>query len=94
MKVRTTSGNYANLSPLQTKIALHCITHESISHNSFSKCMKCKYDHTCTVDCFIPLGTTPNCAIFPKNFNARICTNNYRKLHNLPKKRKGVDYFD
>ena len=88
MKVKTTGGKTVNLSPLQTKLALHCISFDGCGWN------ECKYDRPCTFDFFIPLGTVPNGAIIPKNFNTRICTNNYRKLHNLPKKRKGADYFD
>lgn len=88
MKVRTLIGNYVDLSPLQIKLALYCISIR------LRNCGQCKYDYTCTKEYFIPLFDTPNGAIIPKNFNTRICTNNYRKLHNLPKKRKGVDYFD
>ena len=88
MKVRTLNGNYVDLSPLQIKLALYCISIRLCS------CGQCKYDYTCTKEYFVPLADTPNGAIIPKNFNTRICTNNYRKLHNLPKKRKGVDYFD
>lgn len=89
MNVRTTSGKSVSLSPLLTKIALHCA-----SHTDLESCNECEYDRTCTFECFISLGITPNSAIIPKNFNTRIHTNNYRKLHNLPKKRKGADYFD
>ena len=89
MKVRTIKGNSVDLSPLQIKLALYCSSHKAIS-----ECMECKYDRTCTLGYFNLLGDTPNGAIMPKNFNACIHTNNYRKQHNLPKKRKGVDYFD
>lgn len=88
MKVRI-KGKFVDLSPLQTKILVHCILRHSLY-----ECMDCMYDRPCTVHYFIPLGDTPNGAIIPKNFSTRIYTNNYRKLHNLPKKRKGVDYFD
>ena len=88
MEVRTLKGNTVYLSALQTKLALHCI-----SQGRFSGSSKCKYDYTCTYEYFIPLHDAPNGAIIPKNFNTRIHTNNYRKLNNLLKKRKGVDYF-
>lgn len=88
MKVKMTDGETVELSALQTKLAIYCI---SLNGRG---CDECKYDGPCTFEFFISLGNTPNGAIIPKNFNTRICTNNYRKLHNLPKKRKGVDYFD
>ena len=88
MKVKTTGGKTIKLTPLQTKVAIYCISHENCGWG------ECEYDRTCTFECMIPLGMTPNGAIIPKNFNTRIHTNNYRKLHNLPKKRKGADYFD
>lgn len=91
MKVRTINGKSVDLSPLQLKLALHCFSHHTLH---FGDCIKCKYDYTCTHEYFIPLSDTPNGTIIPKNFNTRIHTNNYRKLNNLPKKRKGADYFD
>lgn len=91
MKVRTLEGKSVDLTPLQTKIALHCISQEQ---EHLNVCMDCKYNHPCTDEYYIPLCDTPNGALIPEDFTTRVTTNNYRKLHNLPKKRKGVDYFD
>ena len=89
MKLRTTKGTYVDLSPLQLKLSLYCI-----ARHVQDACKTCPYDSTCTTDYFIPLSETPNGVCIPQNFKNHMITNNYRKLHNLPKKRKGVDYFD
>lgn len=60
MKVRTLIGNYVDLSPLQIKLALHCISIR------LCNCGQCKYDYTCIKEYFVPLVDTPNGAIIPK----------------------------
>lgn len=91
MKLRTIKGTSVDLSPLQLKLSLYCVDRV---HYDLGGCETCPYDSTCTIEYYIPLGETPNVVCIPKNFKKQISTNNYRKLHNLPKKRKGVDYFD